>query len=183
MNKCVFLDRDGTIARDVPYCSAPEQFELLPGAGEGIRLFNTFGFKVILITNQSGVGRGYFSEEILGLIHEKMKAKLANFGAHIDAIYYCPHHPDENCDCRKPKPKLIRLAAKDFDIDLGRSYLIGDSAKDIEAGKAAGCKTILIGNMDIANTPKPDYAVANLLEAAKILQGSCSENIIQVRNR
>ena len=175
MNKCVFLDRDGTIARDVPYCSSPEQFELLPGAGESIRLFNIAGYKVILITNQSGVGRGYFTEEMLGLIHEKMKVKLADYGAHIDAIYYCPHHPDENCECRKPKPKLIIHAAEDFHIDLGRSYLIGDSAKDIEAGKAAGCKTILIGKMDIANTPKPDYAAANLIEAAKILQGSYSD--------
>ncbi len=170
MNKCVFIDRDGTISRDVPYCSSPEQFELLPGAGKGIKELNAAGFKVILITNQSGVGRGYFSEETLNCIHEKMKTKLADEGAHIDGIYYCPHHPDENCNCRKPKPNLIIQAAGDFNIDLSQSYFIGDSAKDIEAGKAAGCSTILIINREIEAGLKADYAVKNLIEAAQLLK-------------
>ena len=104
--RAVFLDRDGTIARDVPYCSRPEDLELLPGVGEAIRLLNEHGFMVVIITNQSGIARGYFTEEMLERIHQKLKNDLAKSGAHVDAIYYCPHHPGEGCDCRKPKPAL-----------------------------------------------------------------------------
>ena len=170
MNKAVFIDRDGTIAKDVPYCSSPEQFELLPGAGEGIKQLNVAGFKVIIITNQSGIGRGYFSEATLACIHEKMKADLAGCGAHIDGIYYCPHHPDENCDCRKPKPNLIIRAAREHGVDLSQSYLIGDSDKDIEAGKASGCMTFLISHKEKSVEQKADYVVDSLLEAARLLQ-------------
>ena len=169
MNRCVFLDRDGTIAKDVPYCPSPEQFELLPGAGEGIRQLNTVGFKVILITNQSGIGRGYFTEAALGLVHEKMKADLAISGAHLDGIYYCPHHPDDNCDCRKPKPKLILLAAQEHDIDLKQSYFVGDTADDIAAGKAAGCKTFLIVQKGQALVHQADYAVTDFLATSALI--------------
>ena len=169
MNRCVFLDRDGTIAKDVPYCPGPEQFELLPGAYEGIKKLNTAGFKVILVTNQSGIGRGYFTEDALGLVHEKMKADLAARGAHLDGIYYCPHHPDENCDCRKPKPKLILQAAEEHHIDLARSYFIGDTANDIAAGKASGCRTVLIAQKGQAIQSQPDYVVNNFLEASKLI--------------
>ena len=169
MNRCVFLDRDGTIAKDVPYCPGPEQFELLPGAAEGIKHLNTAGFKVILITNQSGISRGYFTEAALGLVHEKMKADLAARGAHLDGIYYCPHHPDENCDCRKPKPKLILQAAEDHHVDLGRSYFIGDTAGDIAAGKAAGCRTVLIAQKGQEIQGQPDYIVDNFLAASKLI--------------
>ena len=140
MHKAVFLDRDGTIARDVPYCSRPEDFELLPGAAEGIRLLNERGFKVVVVTNQSGIARAYFTERMLARIHEKMVTELAEQGAHIDAIYYCPHHPDDNCDCRKPKPKMVIHAAQDLDIDLSQSYVIGDSEIDTELARQAGCK-------------------------------------------
>ena len=140
MHKAVFLDRDGTIARDVPYCSRPEDFELLPGAAEAIRLLNEYGFKVVIVTNQSGIARGYFTERMLARIHDKMQKELAKQGAHVDAIYYCPHHPDDNCDCRKPKPKMVLQAAVDLDIDLNQSYVIGDSEMDIELARRAGCK-------------------------------------------
>lgn len=172
MNKCVFIDRDGTIAKDVPYCSRPDQFELLPGAGEGIKRLNNAGFKVILITNQSGIGRGYFSEKMLGQIHEKMKADLAEYGAHLDGIYYCPHHPDDDCDCRKPKPTLIIRAAKEHDIDLRQSYIIGDSVIDIEAGKAIGCTTILLVNKGKSIEQKADCTVDTLLAASRLLQSN-----------
>lgn len=110
--RVVFIDRDGTINRDVSYCSHPDEFELLPKVAEGIRLLNEHGFKVIVVTNQSGIARGYFSEEMLQKIHVKMKEELKKRGAFIDdAIYYCPHHPDDNCDCRKPKPGLLLQAA------------------------------------------------------------------------
>lgn len=141
VNRAVFIDRDGTINRDVPYCGRPEDFELLPGAAEGIKLLNEHGFKVVVVTNQSGIARGYFTEEILARIHDKMKKELAKHGAHIDAIYYCPHHPDDNCECRKPKPKMVFQAALDLDIDLSQSYVIGDSEVDIELARQAGCET------------------------------------------
>jgi len=140
VHKAVFLDRDGTIARDVPYCSRPEDFELLPGVAEGIRLLNEHDFKVVIITNQSGIARGYFTEQMLAKIHKKMQKELAEHGAHVDAIYYCPHHPDDKCECRKPKPKMVLQAAIDLDIDLSQSYVIGDSEIDVELAKLAGCK-------------------------------------------
>jgi len=140
VHKAVFLDRDGTIARDVPYCSRPEDFELLPGTAEGIKLLNEHGFKVVVVTNQSGIARGYFTERMLAKIHQKMITKLANHGANIYAIYYCPHHPDANCDCRKPKPKMVLQAAIDLDINLSQSYVIGDGEMDVELARQAGCK-------------------------------------------
>jgi histidinol-phosphate phosphatase family protein len=164
-NKAVFLDRDGTINRDVPYCSKPDDFELLPGAAEAISLFNEHGFKVIVVTNQSGIGRGYFSEEMLARIHERIKILLDEQGARIDAVYYCPHHPDEGCNCRKPQPEMVLSAAKDLDIDLKQSYIIGDADVDIEMGTRAGCKaTVRIGQSAIPNC---SFNVLSLLEAAK----------------
>jgi histidinol-phosphate phosphatase family protein len=161
----VFLDRDGTINRDVPYCSSPDQFELLPGAADGISLLNEAGFKVIVVTNQSGIGRGYFSAETLALIHDRMKTMLAAHGAHVDAVYYCPHHPDDHCHCRKPQPQMVTRAASDMDLDLQRSYVVGDSEIDVEMGKKVGCKaTVRIASM---NHPLADQTVPSILEAAK----------------
>ena len=144
MNKAVFIDRDGTISRDLPYCSRPEDFELLPQVAEGIRLLNEHGFKVVVVTNQSGLARGYFTEEMLAKIHDKMRRELAKHSAFVDAIYYCPHHPGNNCDCRKPKPKMLFQAASDLNIDLRLSYVIGDSDIDAEMGRRAGCKAAFI---------------------------------------
>jgi histidinol-phosphate phosphatase family protein len=140
VHRAVFLDRDGTISRDVPYCSQPDDFELLSGAAEGIKLLNEYGFKVVVVTNQSGIARGYFTEGMLARIHDKMQKELAKHGARVDAIYYCPHHPDENCGCRKPKPKMVLQASLDLDIDLSQSYVIGDSEMDVELARQAGCK-------------------------------------------
>ena len=167
-NKAVFIDRDGTMAKDVHYCSRPEDFELFPNTPRAIRLLNQHGFKVIVITNQSGIARGYFTEEMLAKIHEKLKAELAKQGAFVDAIYYCPHHPDDNCDCRKPKPKLALHAVKDFDIDLKRSFVLGDLRMDVDMGKTIGCKTILIGDTPLVNEgkAKPDAIALDVLGAA-----------------
>jgi len=176
VNRCVFIDRDGTIAKDVPYCPSPEQFELLSDAGEGIKQLNSAGFKVILVTNQSGIARGYFSEEMLGRIHEKMKNDLAVYGAHFDGIYYCPHHPDDNCDCRKPKPNLIIRAAREHDVDLSQSYLIGDSDQDIAAGKASGCITILISHPKTSVETKADYTADNFLAASNLVQRNVTKS-------
>jgi histidinol-phosphate phosphatase family protein len=164
VHKAVFLDRDGTIARDVPYCSRPEDFELLPGATEGIKLLNEHGFKVVVVTNQSGIARGYFTERTLAEIHDKMITQLAEHGAHVDAIYYCPHHPDDNCDCRKPKPRMVFQAARDLDIDLSQSYVIGDSEMDVELARQAGCKTgIRVGELGGAG----DWEAASLRDAVE----------------
>lgn len=148
MSRAVFLDRDGTINRNVPYCSRPEDFELLPGVEEGVRCLNERGFTVVVITNQSGIARGYFTEKTLAEIHEKMSKELGKAGARLDAIYYCPHHPDDNCDCRKPKPTLLWEAASDLAIDLGQSYVIGDRRMDVEMGRRGGCKASLLVSPD-----------------------------------
>jgi histidinol-phosphate phosphatase family protein len=170
MNRAVFIDRDGTIARDVHYCSRVEDFELFPTAPEAIKLFNNNGFKVVVVTNQSGIARGYFDEHTLAQIHSKMQAELLAHGARVDAIYYCPHHPDDNCNCRKPKTELFIAAAKQFDIDFRQSYVIGDAKSDIDAGTALGCKTILVTTVSEAEQiliHSPTFVASNLLDAAK----------------
>ena len=180
-NRAVFLDRDGTIARDVHYCRQVEDFEILPYVPEGIRLLNKSGFKVIVATNQSGIARGYFTEETLAQIHQKMKGELTKCAATVDAIYYCPHHPDDGCDCRKPKPALIYQAAEEHDIELSQSFFIGDQWQDVEAGHSAGCKTILISpppplqmttsQSNKSNIIKADFIAHDFLEACKWVVG------------
>lgn len=174
MNKAVFLDRDGTIARDVHYCRRPEDFEILPTVPEAIRLLNENGFKVVVITNQSGIARGYFTEETLAQIHQKMRDELAKYGARVDAIYYCPHHPDDGCECRKPKTALFHKAARELNIDFYSSYVVGDMQMDVDAGKALGCQTVLVTTGPQSPAPNlqssidpPDYTTGNLLEAAQ----------------
>jgi histidinol-phosphate phosphatase family protein len=144
VHKAVFLDRDGTINRDVPYCRRPEDFELLPTVAEGIRLLNESGFKVVVVTNQSGIARGYFTGAMLQKIHRKMLADLSVKGAFIDAIYYCPHHPDDGCECRKPGTALFHRAEAELDIDLTGSYIIGDKLLDIAAARELKCQAALV---------------------------------------
>ena len=172
MLKAVFLDRDGTIARDVPYCRRVEDFEILPRVPEAVRLLNQEGYKVVVITNQSGIARGYFSEATLSLIHRKMITNLEQAGARIDAVYVCPHHPDEGCGCRKPSPTLVIRAAADIGIALDQSYMIGDDPKDVGAGKAAGCRTVwLTTQPPQQDQPRPfsDHVAADLYEAVQWL--------------
>lgn len=171
-NRAVFIDRDGTMAKDVHYCSRPEDFELLPNTAKAIKSLNKHGFKVIVVTNQSGIARGYFTEETLAKIHEKMKKELAKESAWVDAIYYCPHHPDDSCDCRKPKPKLVLQAAKDFDIDLEHSFVVGDLQMDVELGKAVGSCTILVDTSSLQvgeGQHKPDGIAPDIIEAVRII--------------
>ena len=149
--KAVFLDRDGTINKYVGFLTKPEQFELIEGAAEAIRKINKSGYLAIVVTNQPVIARGECTWEELQQIHDKMETELGKEGAFIDGIYICPHHPDKgfegerpeykfDCDCRKPKPRLLLQAAKDFNIDLSQSIMIGDSDRDVEAGKNAGVK-------------------------------------------
>ena len=149
--KAIFLDRDGTINKMVGFVTKPEQFELIEGAAEAIKTINKSGYLAIVVTNQPVIARGDCTFEELQTIHDKMETELGKVGAFVDAIYVCPHHTDKgfegerpeykcNCDCRKPKPGLLLKAAKDFNIDLLESYMIGDSHRDVEAGENAGVK-------------------------------------------
>ncbi len=171
MNKAVFFDRDGTIAIDVRYCRRPEDFKLFPGTPKAIKSLNQHGYKVVVITNQSGIGRGFFDVAALEKIHQKMKSDLALEGAHIDGIYYCPHHPDEECECRKPKTTLIMRAVRDLNIDLKNSFVVGDLPKDVEMGKNAGCYTILIRHPgEETSLPSPlDAIVSDISEVPDVI--------------
>lgn len=168
--RAVFLDRDGTIARDVHYCGRIEDFEILPDVPQAIRLLNQHGFRVVVVTNQSGIARGYFTEETLFQIHQFMRQELSKYGAKLEAVLYCPHHPNEDCYCRKPKPGLLLKAARELGINLRDASIIGDQETDIKAGKIAGCHTILIANGEKTNkefTTPPDYIAPNMLFAAQ----------------
>jgi len=143
-DRAVFIDRDGTINANIGYIDSPDRFMMYSGVAEGIRLLNQDGFKVIIITNQSGIARGYFSKETLEKIHYRMKRELSEKDAIVDAIYYCPHHPDDDCNCRKPKTGLLEKAVKDFNINAGKSFIIGDRMLDMETGNKIGCKTVLV---------------------------------------
>jgi len=178
----VFLDRDGTLIDDVHYLSRIDQVQMLPGAAEALARLNTAGVLVVVVTNQAGVARGYFPEDRISEVHQHLNEVLAKFGASVDAYYYCPHHPDgvgdyrQSCDCRKPKPGMLLTAAHDLDIDLTRSWMIGDKLSDIEAGAAAGCRTILVrtgyGETEAQTLPKSDLRlvgiVADISEAVEL---------------
>ena len=175
MARAVFLDRDGTINEEVIYLSSVEQFRMLSGASKAIRMLNQKGWLVIVITNQSGLARGYFTEEELAVVHQKMKAALDGEGAQIDAIYVCPHQPEDGCSCRKPGTALFEQAAQEFDIDLSRSYAIGDKITDLLPGARLGCRTILVltghGQEQLENRDgweaEPDHIAPDLLSAVQ----------------
>lgn len=178
MKKAVFLDRDGTIVTGAPYISSPEEIVLLPHSARAIRLFKEEGFRVIITTNQSGIARGYFTEDRLKEIHERLLGMLSREGASIDAVYYCPHLPEGvvaeysiECHCRKPKTGMLLQAAREHGIDLKKSIMIGDTPGDILAGNAAGCKTVLVKNHEeeISMPVEADFIVRDIWKAAQIL--------------
>lgn len=179
MKRAVFLDRDGVIVEDSDYVYRIDQLKLIPGSAEAIKLLNENGFLTIIVTNQAGVAKGYFTEKDIMLFNDSMKEKLIEHGAYIDAIYYCPHHPDAkiekykiNCDCRKPKPGMLKDAEKRFDIDFGRSFIIGDRLSDIAAGKYVGCKTIMVLTGYGKGEPKNDridHITQNLYGAVRYI--------------
>nr|WP_246140147.1 HAD family hydrolase [Geothermobacter ehrlichii] len=147
----VFLDRDGTLIEERDYLCRPEDVVLLPGAAEAVCRLNRAGIAVVVVTNQSGVARGYFDLAVVGRIHRHLDRQLACSGARIDGYYVCPHHPTEgdtpwrcDCECRKPKPGLLLRAATEMGIDLSRSFMIGDKISDLQAGEKAGCLSLLV---------------------------------------
>ena len=145
--KTVFLDRDGVINRNPPnkgYVQRWPEFSFIPNAREAIRELTQSGYRIIVVTNQAGIGRGLFSEESLMDTHSRMVAKISEAGGTIDAVYYCPHLPEAGCACRKPKPGMLLRAAREHNLELSNAYLIGDSITDIDAGQRAGTRTFLV---------------------------------------
>lgn len=177
IKNAIFLDRDGVLVEDTGYINSPDGLHFLPRAIDGLRALQD-RFRLVIITNQSGVARGYFSEEDLAEIHDRLIANLSDHGAFLDGIYYCPHHPegvlDEyriECDCRKPDAGLIRQASSDLGIDLNGSYMVGDSERDMVAGKSVGLKTIQVCTNVAQSAPckDADRKVATLAEAAEVV--------------
>lgn len=183
MRPAVFIDRDGTISEEVGYVNHPSRFRLFPYSSEAIRILNNNGWLAILITNQAGVARGYFSEDVIVKVHDQLKQDLEN--AQLDAIYYCAHHPTVgeppyrfDCDCRKPRPGLIHRAANDFEIDLGASWMVGDRYGDVELARNAGLHSALVlsgygrGEYEYQSAVwkyQPDLICETLLEAVKMI--------------
>lgn len=182
MRRAVFLDRDGTINVDHGYTYQLSDLELFAGSSEAIRLLNEAQYLVIIITNQAGVAKGYFTEADVTAFNIELKRMLFFRGARIDAWYYCPHHPHGRplyniaCNCRKPAPGMIYRAQNDWDIDLSQSWVIGDKWTDLQAGIAAGCKPILVltgnGKKEVNHIPKLIPRCDNLLAAVKLILGA-----------
>ncbi|MGD9898292.1 MAG: D-glycero-alpha-D-manno-heptose-1,7-bisphosphate 7-phosphatase [Calditrichaceae bacterium] len=186
MNRAVFLDRDGTINEEMGYINHVKRFRLFEFVPDAIKIFNSLEYKVIVVTNQSGLGRGYFDEQLLDDVHKTLIRTVSENGGVIDRIYYCPHHPTEaiekyrmDCNCRKPKTGMIDRAREDFNIDIKNSFMIGDRFKDVEFGKKVGLRTIMVltgyGLGEYTFQKKdwpylPDHVADNLLEAAKIIK-------------
>ena len=185
-NIAVFLDRDGTINEEVGYLDSLDKLKVIPRACEAIRLINLSGMKAVVITNQAGVAKGFFTEEFVNLTNKRLQADLLRMGAHIDKFYYCPHHFTEGigiyrqlCNCRKPAPGMLLNAAQELNINLARSYLIGDRFRDMEAGKKVGVIGILVktgfgqsllqddGPDEATSENKPDFIAEDILEAVQ----------------
>ncbi len=181
-NKAIFLDRDGTIISDPGYINDPSQVKLLDGSAEALVEIRKLDYKVVVVTNQSGIARGIIPEIALPKINEKLNRLLAEKNAYLDNIYYCPYHPDgvvkkyrKESNLRKPAPGMLLAAAKEMDIDLNQSWMVGDAYRDVAAGQAAGCKTVLIRShtyqpMPTLDDPEPDFEAINLKEAVNIIK-------------
>ena len=183
INRAVFLDRDGTIIEDRDYLSEPEEVKLIAGSIEAIKMINDLDFKTIVVTNQSGVARGYFPEKNIAIIHDKLSDLLSSGDANIDGYYYCPHHPTKGkgkylkrCDCRKPETGMLDEAVNDFDLDSSTSYMIGDKLIDVEMAERAGAKGILVKTgygmkelkaIESGSKIRPVFIADNILDALK----------------
>ncbi|GAM08173.1 D-glycero-alpha-D-manno-heptose-1,7-bisphosphate 7-phosphatase [Geobacter sp. OR-1] len=178
--RAVFIDRDGTINVEKEYLHRPEEFEFIPGAAEAIRILGEAGFIVVVVTNQSGVARGFYTEDDVRSLHRYMDHLLVQVGARVDAYYFCPHHPDNGigkyriaCNCRKPLPGMLQQAAGELGIDLRSSWMIGDKLADLEAGNSAGCRSALVltgyGATEQLSLPAATAVFSDLLAAAEAI--------------
>ncbi len=185
--KAIFLDKDGTLINDLPYNVDPRRMILARGAAAGLRLFARLGYRLLVVSNQSGIARGYFGETALPAVQRRLADLMEASQARLDGFYYCPHHPDGvvpryalACICRKPMPGMLLRAASEHGIELADSWMIGDILHDVEAGNRAGCKTILIDNgneteWNVSALRKPDFIVADLHAAARLIaQRECT---------
>lgn len=179
----VFLDRDGTISEEVGYISNLDQFQLMPKSAEAVKLMNERGLKVIVVTNQAGVAKGYFPEEMVSRVHKKMEKILSDQGAFLDGIYYCPHHPEgivetyrKKCECRKPASGLLRQASEEHGIDISSSYMVGDKMADVECAHQIGVKGVLVltgygkdelKKIEGAKIRRPEYVADDIFDAVK----------------
>ena len=179
--KAVFLDKDGTLVENIPYNVDPELVTLTPGAAEAIRAFSRAGYRMVVVSNQSGVARGLFTVDALEAVRERLQGLFDDLGAHLDGFYWCPHHPAGRvseyavlCRCRKPEPGSLWRAASELGLDLWRSWLVGDILDDIEAGRAAGTRTVLVDNggeteWRMSPARQPHYRVPDLAAAARCI--------------
>ena len=182
INKAIFLDRDNTIIEDPGYINNPDQVKLLDGAPEALSSLKALGYKLVVVSNQSGVARGIVTEEVLGQIHKRLEQLLAEKGVSLDRIYYCPYHIEgvipkyrKDSDWRKPNPGMLLAASRDMDIDLKESWMVGDTTNDIEAGARVGCRTIMLAGRTHEQklqpgAPAPDYKAVNLKEVVNIIK-------------
>ena len=181
VNAAVFLDKDGTLVENVPYNADPAKIRLAAGAGQALRVMQAAGYRIFVVSNQSGVARGYFPETALAGVLKRLRELLDAQGVDLAGFYYCPHHPQgavttyaTGCTCRKPEPGLILRAATEHEVDLEKSWLVGDILDDVEAGRRAGCRTILIDNGNETEWRNgadrtPDFKVADLPAAARVI--------------
>jgi D-glycero-D-manno-heptose 1,7-bisphosphate phosphatase len=171
-DKVVILDRDGTIVVDRNYLSDPADLEFEVGAADGLRSMYERGYRLVVITNQSGIGRGLFTLERLQEIHDRLRQMVESIGVRLEGIYFCPHVPDAGCLCRKPQIGLFNQAASELGFDPSSAVVIGDKMSDIEFGHRAGAVTILVGasSLSLADAPKPDFIVGDLVQAAAVIQ-------------
>ncbi len=186
-HRAVFLDRDGTLVHPRHYPSCPEDLHLYNNIGPGLRDIRRAGFRLVVITNQSGIARGYFTEADLQRMHEHLVRELEQLDVRLDAIYYCPHHPagvirelTMCCNCRKPQPGMLLKAAADLDLDLQHCWFIGDILDDVEAGNRAGCRTILV-DLGTESIPQhqlrcPNFVTRDTLHALQIIKAIESQN-------
>jgi D-glycero-D-manno-heptose 1,7-bisphosphate phosphatase len=178
----VFIDRDGTLTEEVGYVNHPERLRLLPRSAAAVRRLNEAGLAAVVVTNQAGIARGYFSDEVMTAVNQKLADELKRAGAHLDGLYVCPHHPTEGppplrgeCECRKPKPGLLLRAAADLDLDLATSTVVGDKPSDLAAARPVGASAVLVltgyglGEWEYrrAHFPAPDHVAPDLLDAVE----------------
>lgn len=171
LSPAVFIDRDGTLMRDIDYCGDPNEVAIFDGVSAALRRLKAGGYKVIVITNQSGIGRGYFDENAYRAVEAELERQIG--AGLIDATYFCPHSPEQACQCRKPEPGMVIQAAREHSINLSHSYFIGDKESDVECGRRAGTKTILVetGYGGAADKKSADTVVTDLAAAVRFILG------------